>query len=443
MTWNTLARTAILASVFAFGAATASAQVSAPQTPEPLAHECDWNYKTRVQIDGRQIDWEEEVGTTFRVDQLIAGEFRLDWTGPNDASFLLWCRQDDANLYFAIVGRDNFIHAPKGRDGGDRMELWFEITAPGAREDMVMMEIPIWPALEGGRATVTYGHGRSGEVPGASAALSERHDGKGFFMEVQVPIATLGGNIGFEPIRFTAVQRDLDHDGGAEYEVGVGSSGVRAGDPSSLGHLRFGRFFERMKTVLESQGLDQDYRTRMQIWADLVGDGRREWVGVLENQLVVTAVGHDGFDLASVTITDHDTHEPLEIRAVNIDRDDDHEILYRYRIQRTSSDGRHVVLQEFAMVIDLSPAGMEIVAHQETANEIRGVGRIESRLELRDRGDYTIVRFRRATGNVNRSQFVDIDAGIARDYDELLLPWDSNSKIDVYDYGGGWTRTVD
>lgn len=444
MSFISIVRTTLLASICALGAtSTALAQVAAPQTPEPLTHECDWNYKTRVRVDGQQIDWEQEVPTTFRVDQLIAGEFRLDWTGPNDASFLLWCRQDDENLYFAVVGRDNYINAPQSNAEGDRMEFWFEITAPSSREKMIMIEVPIWPAVQRAETTVKYGYGRSGSVPGAKAALAERHDGKGFFMEVQIPYAVLGGNVGFEPLRFTAVQRDWDHDGGAELEVGIATSDVRAGNVDSLGHLRFGRFFERMKTVLAAQGLPEDYRTRMQIWADVVGDGRREWIGVLGNHLVVTGVGNPNFDVTSIQVSDHDTHEPLEIRAVNLDRDEEQEIIYRYRIQRTSLDGRRVVTQEFVAILDFNNQGLEIVAHQEVVNDIRGVGRLQSAMELRDRGEYQIVRFRRASGNVNRGQFVDIDEDITKSYSEMILPWDGASKVDYYDYGGGWTRAID
>src|SRR5690625_2688109 len=98
-----------------------------PGPVEPMTHECATDYRTRVRVDGRSHDWEDEVGTTFRVDQLIAGDFRFDWTGPNDASFLLWCRQDKENLYFAIVGRDNIIVEPKGDKKGDRFEFWFEV----------------------------------------------------------------------------------------------------------------------------------------------------------------------------------------------------------------------------------------------------------------------------------------------------------------------------
>ena len=444
MSLSSVARTLILAPLLALaGNNVAQAQVAAPRTPEPLTHVCDWNYQTRVRVDGQQIDWEKEVDTTFRVDQLLAGEFRLDWTGPNDASFLLWCRQDDKNLYFAIVGRDNFITEPKGSAKGDRMEFWFEIDAPQSREKMVMMEVPIWPAIERGDATVKYGYGRSGDVPNARAALSERHSGKGFFMEVAIPMEALGGNIGFEPLRFTALQRDWDHDGGAEEEVAIATSNLRRGETNSLGHLQFGRFFDRMKQVLEAHSLPNDYRTPMHIWADVYGDARREWIGILGNQLAITGVGHQNFDVASIPITSLDTHQPLEIRALNLDRDEDLEILYRYRVHRASTDDKHTIIQEFAMVLDVTNTGLEVVVHQETSREVRGKGKLTADLELRDRGQYTIVRFRRASGNLGRNDIVAMDTDDINSYSELLLPWEGASKIDYYDYGGGWTRAVD
>src|SRR5690625_2688124 len=101
------------------GLSAANAAPPSPGPVEPMTHECATDYRTRVRVDGRSHDWEDEVDTTFRVDQLIAGDFRFDWTGPNDASFLLWCRQDKENLYFAIVGRDNIIVEPKGDKKGE------------------------------------------------------------------------------------------------------------------------------------------------------------------------------------------------------------------------------------------------------------------------------------------------------------------------------------
>ena len=411
---------------------------------EALAHFCGANYSTPVRIDGRQDDWENGAGTTFRVEQLIAGEYRLDWTGPNDASFLLWCRQADDALYFAVVGRDNFINAPHDEGKGDRIELWFGLPNPSNANSprVLMTEIPLWPMLENGRSTVRFGYGGDGNVPGAEAFVASRKEGKGFFVEAKIPMQALGTTVGFEPIRFAAVQRDWDHDGGVEQEVGVGSSVVVAGNAESLGHLRFGRFVNRLTELLDQRGISHDQTPAAQTWANVTGDARREWIGVLGQDVVVTGEGIPGWQTTQIRVSDHETHEPVEIQALNLDPDPDLELVYRYRITRMDSSSR-VFVQEILAILDLTPTGLQVVAHQEVANEVRGGGRLESPVEFRDRGEYTIVRVRAARGNITRGQYVDIDAGTSKDYQEILLPWDSSSRIDIYNYGGGWSRLVE
>jgi len=420
---------------------TAQAAPPSPGPVEPMTHECATDYRTRVRVDGRSHDWEDEVGTTFRVDQLIAGDFRFDWTGPNDASFLLWCRQDKENLYFAIVGRDNIIVEPKGDKKGDRFEFWFEVQ--DARIPTVMMEVPLWPAVGNGQAELTYKHGRSGKVPGAQAALSERKRGEGFFLEVSIPIKEIGGDVGFAPIKFSAVQRDWDYDGGAELEVGIGTSNVQPDSPDSLGTLYFERYFATMKRILEAEGRDEHYKTPKYIWADIAGDKKREWIGVVGNKLYVAGEGINGFDTAAIAFTDVDDFTPLEIQALNLDPDDDLEILFRYRTRRPTPKGNATLTQEFVMVLDVTNKGLEEVVHQEASHSVGGVGVITSKVELRDRGNYTIVRFRRATGNLSKSDYVDLNKKGRQTYDNILGPWESGSLINNYNYRDSWQRTIE
>lgn len=436
----TTLRRCLFAAAIALGSlsTTAHAQVTT-RDAEALVHFCESNFTTPVRVDGLQNDWENEVAPTFRVEQMIAGEYRLDWTGPNDASFLLWCRQTNDALYFAVVGRDNAVNAPKDEGKGDRIELWFEI--PGSQQ-VVMAEIPLWPMLADGRSTVTFKHGQSGAVPGAEAIVKSRREGAGYFLEAKIPLTALGGSVGFEPIRFSAVHRDWDHDGGVEREAAVGTSVVVPGNAASLGMLQFGRFTHRLAQLLDARGLSREHRPRVFTWANVAGDARREWVGVLGHELIVTGEGMSAWPTAFVRVSDHETHEPLEIRALNIDTDPELEIVYRYRVTRMDNRSR-AVSQEIIAIIDTTPSGLQVVAHQEVANEIQGVGRLNSEIEYRDRGNYTIVRIRRASGNISRGNYIDIDAGTARDYQEMLLPWDGASKIDIYNYGGGWTRIVD
>src|SRR5699024_6319068 len=144
-----------------------------------------------------------------------------------------------------------------------------------------------------------------------------------YFLEASIPIKEINEDIGFSPLRFSAVQRDWDYDGGAEYEVAVGTSDVQPDVPDTLGTLYFERYFSTMKQILDAEGLDEDYKTPKYIWADVTGDKRREWVGVVDNKLYVAGEGISGFSTASIAFTDVKDFTPIELQAVNLDPDDD------------------------------------------------------------------------------------------------------------------------
>lgn len=434
-------RPLFLGALFSFATISiAQAEVPTPTTPEPMSHTCVSSYEFRVDIDGRQEDWEREVTPTFRVQQLLDGEFRYDWTGPNDASFLMWCRVDKDNLYFAIVGRDNILLPPKSGDKGDRFELWFEVDDNRVSNRMVMMEIPLWPALDDGQTTVTYGAGRSGTVPGAAAAVAERRGGKGFFLEVSVPQHVIGSDIGFSPIRFTAVQRDVDRDGGAEHEVAMATSNLKTNQSNSLGELTFERFFDLAKHILAAEGLPQDYRVPMHIWADVTGDAHKEWIGAVEGKIYIAGTGIPNYSFSAISLTDVEDITPLTIEAQNLDDDEDLEIIYRYAIRRETPEGNGSIVQEFVAVIDPTPEGLETVVHREIGYTLNGTKQISSKMQIVPRAGSHIVRFFRATGNLKENEYIDLDLDASKQYDSILAPWGDITRSDNYRSGRHWKQ---
>lgn len=404
---------------------------------------CESQYTTRVYVDGNQFDWEQEVPESPRVQQLIHGAYRYDWTGPNDASFMLWCRQSRNAIHFAIVARDNNIVAPDDGKDGDHFEIWLQLADPRIDEDdqLVMLEIPVHALLEDGSTPVYYGYGRSGELAASRAEIAERNFG--YFLEVTLPLNSLGAALGFEPIRFAAVQRDWDYDGGIEYEVGIGTAPVDPDDPSSFGTLVFGEYLEAMERVRTELSIDEGTEARLEFWEDIAGDGLKEYVALIGNHIIYTGDGLGDIDFASHEIAEHESHRPISLEFRDLDIDNEMEIVYRYATQRGTGSQEQNITREFLAVLDPTGGGLQVAIHQEVALEIEGAGRMEVEIEYRDRGNYDIVRFRRASGSLSREDWIDLDGGQRVEHMGMLVPWDSRSMIDYFNYSGSWTSRIE
>ena len=219
-----------------------AAAQSAPSQPVPMSFTCDGLYRSQTYIDAQHTDWDAEAQPAERIQQLIDGEWQYDWTGPNDASFKFWCRHSEHGLYFAVVGRDYVIVAPEGGEPGDRIEVWMELDQPNLRERdrLVMVQVPLWPALTDGISAPEWGYGldRDGELTAARAEVSSSEGS--FFVEFNVPYAAIGNYTEpYAPMRFAMAQRDWDNDAEYEEEVGIGTAPVDRADNASLGELSF------------------------------------------------------------------------------------------------------------------------------------------------------------------------------------------------------------
>ena len=443
----TLVRATLIGLTVALLAATAAAQVPEPGPAQPMTYRCESEYVTRVYVDGNQYDWEQEVQPTPRVAQLIEGEFRYDWTGYNDASFMLWCRQTNAALFFAVVARDNQITRPENGRDGDRFQIWFhlddnQLPAPNRT---LGFEIPVWPVLADGSSSVNWAPGqagRSGQVPASRAELAPRRDGEGYFLEFSIPLSAIGAQIGFAPIRFAAMMRDWDYDTRREQEAVISTSPFNRNNPETWGTLEFGRFHQTLASIRTALSIDSSVEPDLVHWANVAGDARNEFVALLGEHLVVAGEGIPGFSFTNMRIRTEESHTPTELTFANLDPDPELEILYRYRVTRYLDERQ--MNQEFVAVFDVESDGMSRAAHQETAAEIPGVGRIEAPMELRERGNYTIVRFRRAVSRgLERAQWFDVNAQRSKDWEDMLMPWDSRSKIDYFNTGRGWQYTIE
>jgi hypothetical protein len=423
-------------------AGTALAQTPPPPAV-PLTFTCDGLYRSQVYVDGQQTDWDAEAQPTERVSQLIDGEFQYDWTGPNDASFRMWCRHSEHGLYFAVVGRDNVLVAPDGSDPGDRLEVWLQLDQPNVRERdrLVMVEIPLWPALTDGIGTPTWGYGvdRNGSLNAARAEITQTETG--FFAEFNIPYAAIGGyQEPYGPMGFALVQRDWDSDAEFEVEVGVGTAPVDRGDPDTLGVLNFQSVEELAATIRRSDNLPDSEQAFSPQFGYIGGGAALDAAFVLGDRLIIAGAGLDGLAWAGVTVRTNDAQIPMAVELVNVDSDPEQEILFRYRENRRTVEGQQMT-QEFVSVFDLAGSALTRIVFQEVANEIEGVGRIESEMRITTGS----ISFRKAeSSELTREQWFEVESeGQTPEYYEMINPWDSGSRVVWSSQGGQWRASRD
>jgi hypothetical protein len=405
-----------------------------------MEHTCLPVSRTQIFMDGNDEDWARESLPVERVMQLIGGEYQYDWTGPNDASFRLWCRYNEHGLYFAVVGRDNVITAPGGGGGGDRMEVWLELDRPDLRpqERLVMVEVPLWPLLDEGYTTPRWGAGagRSGDLTASRAEMSARPHG--FFLEFNIPFIAIGETSRpLAPIGFTMVQRDWDADAEHEVEVGIGTSPVRSGDASSLGRLHFDTVAQIAQDIRRTRNLPATEMPFGVTFGNIGGTPALDVAFFMGDQIILAGTGFGSFLWAGATVRRSDDHTPLGVELRDVDGDGRQEIVYRWSERMRTLEGRAMV-KEFLAVFRYDGAqSLARLVYQEVAHEIPGVGRVEAEV----RWSSGSVSIRKATGTLTRDQWFDADEGVSPEYRELLLPWDTGTRILWSGRGDQWVST--
>lgn len=421
---------AVLTPIAAAAAVAALPRVAHADEPTPMSYTCASSYTSQVVVDGIQADWSAEAGPTDRVIQLVDGSEAYDWTGGNDASFKLWCRVGDDHLYFAVIGRDdNIAH-------GDRFELWIEAddVARSHSQRLLRAEIDMSAAFSDEASSIEVG---GVPLPDSRVWVVDRDEGR-YFIEAAVPLSAFSGLIGFGPVGFAAIHRDEDPDNRGQRDSAVGTAPAQLDDPQSLGQLHFERFERRLAAIRTQLRVAEGSDASRSAWMDVAGDGRREYVAVLGDELVVTGTGMEGFNWVSMPVRHRDSHEALSIEGHDIDMDGYNEIFYRYAVERQDPTTDRSMRQEFVAVYDIDGTAITRVLHQEVANQV-GSARLESTMELRNRGHRVIVRFGRPQpGDLTEDDWFDVDAGRQHDYEEMLLPWQSRSRISWFLEPEGW-----
>jgi hypothetical protein len=413
-----------------------------PAEPVAMSFTCDGLYRSQVYVDAQHDDWDAEAQPAERIQQLIDGEWQYDWTGPNDASFKFWCRHSEHGLYFAVVGRDNVIVAPDGGEPGDRVEVWLELDQPELRERdrLVMVQVPLWPALTDGISAPEWGYGldREGELTASRAEVTSSEGG--FFAEFNIPYAAIGNYPEpYAPMRFAIVQRDWDNDAEYEDEVGIGTAAVDRANNASLGELSFQSVEQLVAEIRQSERLDDSVEPFAAQFGSLGGSSALDVAFVLGDKLIIAGAGFGGLAWSSAQVHDNDRQEPVSLTLVDVDRDEELELAYRYREPRRG-EADQVMVQEVVSIFDITGGQLSRIIFQEVANEVDGVGRFESEMRVAA----GIVSFRKATeGTLARSAWFDPDAETSPDFFEMLNPWDSGTRVVWTLQGSAWTADTE
>lgn len=405
--------------------------------PVPLTLQCNGEFLTQVFIDGLQSDWEAEAPPVERVQQLVEGAYRYDWTGPVDASFMLWCRYTDNGLYFAVVGRDNIITAPEGSDPGDTFEVFFEIDAPELppEERRFGARVPLWNVEDTLTPEWAPGSALSGEINAGRSAAAPRENG--YFVEFDIPyIAAENLDEPFAPIRFVAAHRDWDGDANREELAIVATAPYDREDSSTWGTLEFTGPEALVRHIAEERGAE-GAAPFARTFADVGGTAVRDLVMIFDGQLIVTGEGFDDFAWTSVLVVPTEDVTPLGLETHDIDHDGRQEIFVTTRRAERSLDFEGTVYQEFLTVYALRGVELVPILEQEIANELESGERFAMEMVLRERSDRTVVRFRRPeSSTLSREAWIDVDAAIDTDYEPVLTPWGARSVIN-------WDLTAD
>lgn len=400
-----------------------SARADEAADPRPIAVDCDSGYLTRVTIDGLQTDWEAEVGPVHRVQQLVEGDFRYDWTGPNDASFKPWCRYNRHGIYFAVLGRDNHVVEPRGGRPGDRMFVSLELGPRGDREP-VIIELPLYDSADG-LALPVWENGDP--VEGARGEIAIREGG--YFLEFSIPSTALTGlEDPFEPVPFALTHVDWDYDADRERAAVISTAAEFDDDLDEWGTLRFDGPDRMVAEVARELGAEVAGTPE---FAEVGGADGPELVFVAGATLVVAGPSLGEFDWVMVeALPDGATFEG--IRTHDIDHDGGAEIFVTYRRTRRSIDAGGDVEEAFTDAWRLADGEFARLLRQAVRRTLPDGQVASMSLRFRDRSDRSVVRFEpdEDATTATRDSWIQVAPRSDDEYEPLLLPWSERDRVD-------------
>ena len=392
----------------------AAAKLDLPVTDVPAGY---------VKVDGFVTDWTS--ATVVEARTLTRGEEEYDWTGPRDCSLLVQAQADREFLYLAIEVRDNVVVGPKGKKGGDRVEVWIDGGEPAGSGRIRMIEIGLGEVPDGGKPSVRYGYPQKltrTVIDGVKSDGSMRNTG--YFFEVGLPLSALSDPPpGVESLGVAIIARDWDYDDANEDDAAVATApfdGRKERSPDTMGRLKLpstldplGGFFRTVPEAKGSKVLGAE-------WVQVGGDARRERVALLEKWIVVAGRGVGDVDFYYYALPHGPSYRYESLETRDLTGDGGVEFLVRYTVTHPGQ-----IAQQFLAIYRLHFDSVNLVFLAEVGNTGPGWSITnEVTFESKGRGKPSRVLVHKpvATG-ATKANYTDVDADLITDWDKVLVPW--------------------
>lgn len=407
-------------------------EASAEDDPEPapITVDCVGQYYTRVNVDGFQNDWEDEAQPVDRVQQLIDGEHLFDWTGPVDASFKPWCRYSEHALYFAIIGRDNFVVESSDERPGDLFEIRTQVLRDGSMQSVRIL-VPLFDTGDG-LAIPRWDNGDP--VEGADGEIAPRQDG--YFVEFSIPLNQLPGlEHPFEPRAVALSHIDWDYDASREHESVISTAQDRGSDPDDWGTLVFDGPARAIAEVVRDSGGEPP---SVIAFANVGGERGAEVAFATGSVLSIAGPALGAFDwVAAEALPAGAIVRAIDSRDINHDGFD--EVFVTYERVRRSIDAGGEVTETITDAWSLRPEGLTRVISQLVGQQLPSGDTLLMQRTYRERSDRTVVRFSpdESRTTAEEDTWISVDPRSDDSYEPLIAPWSSRSRIDWDVTGGG------
>ncbi len=430
---------AALAGAVALWASPADAAHARPEDAPKRSFEARAVQSGFVKVDGFITDWNDVQKHECKA--LVSGEPEYDWTGPLDLSLLLQFQYDDANLYIAVEVRDNIVSPPRGRDRGDRVEIWFDSGPTSASKvgRLRMLELALGELPSDGPPEVTWQHPRAlaGKIPeGLKKDGSLRNTG--YFFEIAIPLAEISDPApGLEPIGIVAFARDWDRDDPNEDEAAVATApfdAKKASNYEAMGSLSLSGAAAMGDSFFRKVPDARLLKVQETLWANVGGDGRRERVQLVDKYLVMTGFGLGFGDFYYYTMAHSPQHTFKKLETRELTGDGHDEMLVWYTIGKPEH-----VEQTMLAIYHFDQDRIKLIFHHEIGN--RGEDwEVEDEVAFTPMGkdkptNILVSRPAKAQG-VDADTYVDTDGDMIVDWERILLPWGA-VKVNTFEWSAG------
>jgi hypothetical protein len=377
---------------------------------------------SRVDIDGLTDEW-----STLPSQQLKLIN-KSSYKGDSDFTASFQSVYDKDYLYFAITVRDDkFIRTTLAGNGEDKLVLWFGGDAKGSKST----PLSIYPADLNGSATQDIKFaGKTVVAPKAGKKEIEAlesfraKDGK-WMIELKVPWNKLSPELKpLENIPFCIAVFDGDDKSKLKNEAIASSCELSSkNEPNSLGNLIVEEQQKIMESFLQATKLSRDDITK-EFYVDIAGDSQLDRVVFAGSVYGILGLGLVDGQYYYYKLTLGSPGDLKDAQLIDVDGDGKPNIVLR----SVEYDSKGIYSQELLRVLGIKGGLLSTIFGQEIANT-QPEGTLTSKYEWKKRGkafDFIITQAQ-AKG-IEEKKYVDIDSKDAKDYQEILLPWQTDKK---------------